>query len=171
MRPERLVRAWEPIIEWRGKPRMIRCDMGRSTSVQCWQSGLRSAGYSLRTSSPASRSRTRPSSYRRTVREDWVGHAVRRNRRGSGPRPPLALDLRSRAAQQGPGRHHPIAETVPDHRSRLPMARTRSAHGSGPDANLECRAAQVRAGHPRMRPEVRADRLTVLIFINDDRLR
>ncbi len=38
---ERVIRTLNQVIEWRGKPKQIRCDNARNTSVKYWKSGLK----------------------------------------------------------------------------------------------------------------------------------
>ena len=59
---ERVVRALEQIIEWRGTPRMLRCDNGPEYISAVLASWAAKRGIHLQHSSPASRSRTPTSS-------------------------------------------------------------------------------------------------------------
>lgn len=59
---ERVIRTLTQIIEWRGKPGVLRCDNGPSTSVICFRPGPSSTTSGFNISSPANRSRMPTSS-------------------------------------------------------------------------------------------------------------
>ena len=72
---ERVVRTLNQIIEWRGQPRMIRCDNGPeyiSATLQAWaeQRGVR-IDY-IQPGKPQQNAYVER--YNRTVRYDWLGH-------------------------------------------------------------------------------------------------
>ena len=59
---ERVIRALEQIIEWRGKPRQIRCDNGQNTSVLLWLSGPKNRVLNSSLSNQATHNRMHTSS-------------------------------------------------------------------------------------------------------------
>jgi putative transposase len=72
---ERVIRSLEQIIEWRGKPRRIRCDNGPeyiSASLAAW---AHRKGIHLEFIQPGKpQQNAYVERYNRTVRYDWLAH-------------------------------------------------------------------------------------------------
>ena len=72
---ERVMRALDQLIEWRGAPRMIRCDNGPeyiSGALQCWANRRGIALQFIQPGKPQQNAYVER--YNRTVRYDWLEH-------------------------------------------------------------------------------------------------
>jgi putative transposase len=72
---ERVIRALEQIIEWRGRPQALRCDNGPEYISAALQSWAESRGIRLDYIQPGKpQQNAYVERYNRTVRYDWLGH-------------------------------------------------------------------------------------------------
>ena len=113
---ERVIRSLEQIIEWRGKPRSIRCDNGPeyiSGKLAIWAGEPRHCfGVYLTTQPPAERL-YRTLQPNRTLRLAGTV-SVRQHRRSAGLCHSLVLALQSRTTQYGTRRGYPSTEVGHD---------------------------------------------------------
>jgi putative transposase len=72
---ERVVRALEQIIEWRGKPERIRCDNGPEYISSTMETWAQRRGIALHFTQPGNpQQNAYVERYNRTVRYDWLAH-------------------------------------------------------------------------------------------------
>ena len=107
---ERVIRTLEQHMEWRGKPKVIRCDNGPeylSTTIVTWTQKL---GIGWNTLSRASRNRTRTSNGSIGPRDtNGSRNICGKTGAGSAGSGRLDVDLQSRAPKYGIGRLYPEA--------------------------------------------------------------
>lgn len=104
---ERVVRALDRVIEWRGKPQAIRSDNGPeciSSKLVLW---AEKHGIRLEYIQPGN---PQQNAYvercNRTVRYDWLGHYLFESiADGAGTCNSLGVDIQSRTAKHDLGRH------------------------------------------------------------------
>jgi putative transposase len=91
---ERVVRTLDKIIEWRGQPRVIRCDNGPEYVSAALMGWAEAEGIRLEYIQPGKpQQNAYVERYNRTVRYDWLGSTSRVHCRGPGLCYPLALDV------------------------------------------------------------------------------
>lgn len=110
---ERVIRALEQIIAWRGQPKAIRCDNGPeyiSGALLGWATSRGIRIDYIQPGKPQQNAYVERLQSHGTLR---LVESVRLRHRGRGPGlcDPLALDLQSRAPQHGARRYHAATET------------------------------------------------------------
>ena len=105
---ERVIRTLEQHMEWRGKPKVIRCDNGPeylSTAIVTWTQKL---GIRLEYIEPGKpQQNAYIERFNRTARYEWLSQYLGRPGAGSAGSGRLDVDLQSRAPKYGIGRLYP----------------------------------------------------------------
>jgi putative transposase len=107
-----VVRSLEQIIEWRGKPQVIRSDNGPEYISGTFIAWAEKRGIRLDHIQPGNpQQNAYIERYNRTVRYDWLSHYLFESiEEVQNYRDRLDVDLQSRAPQHGARRHYPETE-------------------------------------------------------------
>ena len=104
----RVIRALEQIIEWRGRPRAIRCDNGPEYVSEALKDWAEKRGIRLQFIRPGKPQQNACiERYNRTVRYDWLAHYLFETvADGPGLRHEMAMVVQSRTPEHGPRWHY-----------------------------------------------------------------
>ena len=107
---ERVIRTLEQHMEWRGKPKVIRCDNGPeylSTTIVTWTQKLGTRLEYIEPGKPQQNAYIER--FNRTARYEWLSQYLWEDGAGSAGSGRLDVDLQSRAPKYGIGRLYEAA--------------------------------------------------------------